>query len=60
MAENTVSPTISKKNIFNHVLLFNITKSAVTRMLGGTTTNKTDKIIFNSLLKAIDKHHEEN
>jgi hypothetical protein len=59
MAANNVSPTISKQNIFNHALLFNITKSAVVRMLGGVTTNKTDKIIFNSLLKALDKHNEE-
>ena len=60
MSETTVSSTVSKRTVFNHVLLFNITKSAVTRMLDGATTSTTDKIIMNSLLKAIKKHKEEN
>ena len=59
MSETTVSPTISKRTVFNYVTLFNITKSAVTRMIG-QTTNKTDKIIMNSLFKAVKAHHEEN
>lgn len=59
MSETTVSPTISKRTVFNYVTLFNITKSVVTRMIG-QTTNKTDKIIINSLLKAVQKHNEEN
>lgn len=58
MSETTVSSVVSKRTVFNHVLLFNITKSAVTRMLDGATTSKTDKIIFNSLLKAIKKKEE--
>ena len=60
MHETTVSPVVSKRTVFNHVLLFNITKSAVTRMLDGAVTSKTDKIIMTSLLKAIKKHEEEN
>ena len=60
MNETTVSPVVSKRTVFNHVLLFNITKSAVTRMLDGAVTSKTDKIIMNSLFKAVKAHHEEN
>ena len=59
MSETTVSPMISKRTVFNYVTLFNITKSAVTRMIGQTTT-KTDKIIFNSLMKSVKQHKEEN
>jgi hypothetical protein len=59
MSETTVSPTISKRTVFNYVTLFNITKSVVTRLIG-QTTNKTDKIIFNSLSKAVKKYHEGN
>ena len=59
MSESTVSPTVSKRTVFNHVLLFNITKSVVTRMLDGAVTSKTDKIIMSSLLKAVKKHEEE-
>ena len=60
MSETTAPKTVSKRTVFNHVLLFNITKSAVTRMLDGAVTSKTDKIIYNSLTKAIKKHKEEN
>lgn len=59
MSETTVSPTISKRTVFNYVTLFNITKSVVTRMIG-QSTNKTDKIILNSLMKAVHKRNEEN
>ena len=59
MQETTVSPVVSKRTVFNHVLLFNITKSVVTRILDGAVTSTTDKIIYNSLAKAIKKHQEE-
>ena len=59
MSETAVSPVVSKRTVFNHVLLFNITKSAVTRMLDGAVTSKTDKIIMASLLNAIKAKKEE-
>jgi hypothetical protein len=55
----TVGPTLSKQTIFNFALLFSMTRSAVNRMLNNQTTNKTDKIIFNSVSKAIERHMEE-
>ena len=47
---------LEKEQIFNYALLFSIAKSAVTRALN-CNTNKTDRIIFNSLFKAIAKHN---
>lgn len=57
--QSTTVGTLSKQTVFNYALLFSMVKSAVTRTLNNSTTSKTDKIIQNSLQKAIDKHTEE-
>lgn len=63
MSDTNVMPgtpgKLSKQTIFNYALLFSMVKSAVTRTLNNNTTTKTDKIIQNSLQKAIDKHMED-
>ena len=47
---------IEKEQLFNYALLFSIVKSAITRTID-CNTNKTDKIVFNSLHKAIEQHN---
>lgn len=44
---------IKKEHVFTLTAAFNIIKSAVTQTVDGPVKN-TDKIIFNSLIKAID------
>jgi len=46
---------IEKEQIFNYSLLFTIAKAAIAKTIG-SRTNKTDRIIFNSLAKAVSKH----
>ena len=58
-SSSATAEKLPKQTVLNHVLLFSVAKSAITKLLKGDTTAKTDKIIFNSLLKAIDRHFEE-
>lgn len=51
----SVQNTIDKGQIFSRALLFSVCKAAVLKTVKNTT-NKTDRIIFNSLEKAIAKH----
>ena len=47
---------LDKEQVFNYALLFTVTRSAIAKATGNAVTNKTDRIILNSLLKAVDKH----
>jgi len=55
MSENT-NNKLSKEQVFTRALMFSICKSAIARTIKNTT-NKTDRIIYNSLDKAIAKHN---
>ena len=46
---------LDKEQIYNYGLLFSIAKAAVSRTLK-CKTNKTDRIIFNSVIKAVERH----
>ena len=47
---------IPKEKLYTYALLFSICKSAVAKAMK-SNTNKTDRIITNSLLKAVAKHN---
>ena len=49
------SNTIDKGQIFSRALLFTVCRAAVLSAVKNVT-NKTDRIIYNSLEKAIAKH----
>jgi len=51
----STSNTIDKGQIFSRAILFAVCKSAVLNTVKNVT-NKTDRIIYNSLEKAIAKH----
>lgn len=48
--------TIPKERLYTYALLFSICKSAVAKTMK-SNTNKTDRIIANSLFKAVAKHN---
>ena len=48
---------IPKEKLYTYALLFSICKSAVSKVMK-SNTNKTDRIITNSLLKAVAKHNQ--
>ena len=54
------SETLKKQTVFNYTLMFSIVRSAIAKLMPDNTTGKTDKIVFNSVLKAVDRHVEEN
>ena len=53
------SETLKKQTVFNYTLMFSIVRSAIGKLMPDSITGKTDKIIFNSVMKAVDRHCEE-
>ena len=51
-------PTLSKETIYSVALMFSVVKKAVMTVVP-EATNKTDRVIMNSILRAAKEHQDE-